>query len=134
MKMLLLIFLTSFSLLAQKEETPQVYKVDNEKARFLIEQQSQLGPNKIQFVQDGNGNYIIGQEVLSDPVYTFQKVYKGETIQSLRTKISTEATKENIALPSELNIAELIKQYGVLIEYVPVVDSLEVETKTIIKR
>lgn len=109
----------------------QVYTIADETVRALIERYSaaNCGPNRIKFVKDGNGQWIVGQEVLSDHRYTFEKVIKGETRETLRTKLQTEITRDQITVNGELNIAELIRQYGTLIEHVPIRETLEGETE-----
>lgn len=112
-----------------------VYTITDEKVRLLIERYTAIncGPNRIEFVQDGNGNWIVGPEVLTDGRYTFQKVSKGETRETLRTKLQTETTRDQVTFVNgNINIAELIRQYGQLIEYVPIPEN-ETPTETIRK-
>lgn len=103
----------------------KVLTISDPKVRSVIEQftEQNCKPDVVKFIQDGNGNWITAPENLLNKKFTFEKVVKGETTESIRIKLSTETTKES--LQSSVSIADLIDKYAVLIDYVPVPDVIE---------
>jgi hypothetical protein len=100
-----------------------VIRVTDPKARKVIEDFTDLHtrPDVIRFVQDGNGDWIVGEEVLSDLKFIFDKVNLGETKETVEAKLKVEVKKELIIKDDEYShVTDLLQKYGEVIDYVPI--------------
>lgn len=117
-----------------------VIQVDDEKARYLIEEftNKNTGRDRIKFVQDGKGNWIIGLQNLTNLKYLFDRnATKGKDAE-LQDKLKVEVKKVpelKIKDNEYNNISDLINKYGIIIDYIPLpddaVDTDTIETKKI---
>lgn len=120
MKLILSLLIFHFSFFTCFSQ--QVIRVNDEKARIIIEQftAEHCKPHAVKFVQDGNGDWVTSLENFQNPRFTFSKLAPTKTKAEVETLLKTEVQKELAVQDNEYsNIADLIQLYGEIIDYVP---------------
>jgi hypothetical protein len=88
--------------------------------------------DKIEFNQDGNGDWVTSVENLQNKRFTFEKTLTTETRTTVETKLREEVKREPTLTVRDneyTNLADLLQRYGEVIDYVPVPDTLEGSTE-----